>query len=90
VAAEQDFPLGAAPERVPVVPGGVAFDLEWEVAEALGEPGTRDRPGLRPRDALGAVLGPRERTELLEVRDDTRRIERHRPELNPLRRPPVW
>ncbi len=75
--AEQDRALGVAAERVPVVPGLVALDLERQVGEALGEPGAAGRPRVRPRDALRAVLVPRQRAELLETRDGTGRIERH-------------
>ena len=77
VAAEQDGALRVAAERVPVVAGCVALDLEREVREALREPRTALRPGLRPRDALCAVLVPGQRAELLETRDDAGRIERH-------------
>ena len=88
--AEEDRALRVAAQRVPVVPGLVALDVERQVFEALGEPRASVRPRLRPRDTLGAVLVPGERAELLEARDDTRRIERHRPELNVLERPSVW
>jgi len=58
-------------------PGGISLDLEREVGEALREPRTTLRPGLRPRDALCAVLVSRERAELPQTRDDTGWIERH-------------
>ena len=77
VAAEQDGALRVAAERVPVVAGSVALDLERKVGKALREPRTTLRPGLRPRDPLRAVLAPGERAELLEAGDDAGRIERH-------------
>ena len=67
VPADQDGAVGRAAQRVPVVAGLVALDLEREVGERVCQPGATARPGLRPRDALGAVLVTRERSQLLQV-----------------------
>jgi hypothetical protein len=77
VAADQHGPRVVAAEGVPVVPGGVALDLEREVRERLGEPRPGGRPGLRPGDALRAVLVSREGAKLLQSGDDAGRVERH-------------
>ena len=78
VPADQDRPLGDEPRSVyQSLPAGVAMHLEWKVGERVGEQCPRSRPGLRPRDALGAVLISGRGAKLLESRDDACGVERH-------------
>ena len=83
VTADQDGPVGIAAQRVPVVPGRVALDLERQVGQRLGEPGAPLRPGVRPRDALLAVLVAGQRSQLPKPRDDACGVERHGASLTP-------
>jgi hypothetical protein len=82
VTADQDGAVGVAAQRVPVVPGRVALDLERQVGERIREPRASFRPGIRPRDALLAVLVAGQRLQLPEPRDDACGVECHAASLN--------
>ena len=83
MAADEHRALRFAAERVPVVPGGVPLDLEREVRQPVGEPGAPPRPGLGPRDPLGAVVVAGQRAKLTQAIDDAGGIERHGSSLTP-------
>ena len=54
------------------------IELERQPGELLAEPLARTHPGVRPRDALRAVLVTRQLLELAKLGDGTSRFERHR------------
>jgi hypothetical protein len=70
--------IGAVDAR-PHVPRLVAFGLELELGEQLGDVGARVTPGLSPGDPLRAALVPCPPRELAQVGDHPRGVDRHQP-----------
>ena len=81
VAADQQLPLRAAAQREPLVARLVDLVLEREAGELAAQPLAAALPGLRPRDALRAVLVARELAELAKLVHGAARLERHGPML---------
>ena len=69
VAAEHDVSGAPAREDRPEVAGLVGVDRHRQLGEALAQPGARLRPGVGPRDALGAALVLGQLAQRAEVRE---------------------
>jgi hypothetical protein len=81
VAADQQRALALAAERPPLVAGLVALELERQPVELAPQPPAGALPGLRPGDALGAVLVARQLAQLAQLLDGACGLERHRPSI---------
>ena len=65
MASDQQRTLGSAGERDPLISGGIHVLLYRQAVQLGFEPGSGLEPGVRPGDALGAVLTGGERAQLL-------------------------
>ncbi len=77
VAADQQRALGRAGEREPLVSRLVDLLHRPRAGDLLAQPAARRLPGVRPGDALGAVLVAGQLAELLQLGDGARGVERH-------------
>jgi hypothetical protein len=77
VAADKERAVGAAGEGEPLVPRlvGLLRDAEW--LQLRGQPFAGPNPGVRPRDALRAVLVAGELSQLLQLLHSAARLKRH-------------
>ena len=77
VPADQHRPLRRPAQRPPLVARLVELVLERQAVELAPQPLARRRPGVRPGDPLRAVLVAGQLTQLLQLGDGSRGIERH-------------
>ncbi len=77
MAADHERALRGTAQREPLVPGRVDLLDRAGVGELHSQELASLLPGVRPRDALGAVFVPGERAQLLEFGDRARWVESH-------------
>ena len=77
VPADQQGPLGIAPQREPLVAGLVDLLDGAGGRDLAGEPRLRGDPGVGPGHALGAVVVPGQLPELAKLGDGSTWVERH-------------